>query len=132
MSNWVVPSSRGDGPAVSMRWRGQRVAQKLSYARVDENLVFVCFWLVAVVLAGLVTYLVTDPGAVGPAAGDLGVLEVLALAVPPLGTYAAVLAGTIAALVLTRKVVWRIIQLGLGWQRALPAPGKDRPPLRNS
>ncbi len=116
---WAEPGARA--LAAGHRWRHRPGARKLSYPSHNENLVFACFWVLAVMVAILVglptgTYLAERlPGLLG--GWKTGLLLVVVL-----GAYASVLAATIAVLVLSRKVVWVIFRLGLAGLRLLPRP----------
>ena len=96
-----------------------KVAERASYPTLNENFIFVCFWLAAIGLSTVIAFLLA------PLGGQAGA-GILALAAP-LGTYALVLAATVAGLILTRKVVWRIVEWSLVWRRALPGPKAATP-----
>ena len=128
---WRRPAEQDDGPEVSMRWRDRQVMEKLTYATVNETRVFVCFWILAVMLSMLVAGWLGSSTTLAPAMHGPGALGMLAMAAP-LGTYAVVVALTLVALVLTRRIVWRIVEWGMGWRRALPSPQGDNKLPRNA
>ena len=104
---------------VGSRPPGGKTAEKVSYPTLNENVIFICFWLAAIGLSMVVTFLLA------PRLGQAGV-GILALTAP-LGTYTLVLSATVAGLILTRRVVWRIVEWGLAWRPALPGPKRATP-----
>lgn len=105
--------------------------RKHTYATRNETAIFVCFWLVAIVLGVAVGYLtahyrgLNEAGA--PQTSDI--LVSIALAE---GIYAAVAAATIAVLVLTRKLIKLTLQFASQRWRVLPGPKRDRDLPRSS
>ena len=112
-------------PEIKMRWHGRSVAQKLSYPTVNENRIFVCLWALAIAVAAAATYLTVHSGLLGRFSHEIGTLDFLIALTMPLAIYVAVLAATVYVLSLTRKIVWRLVQLALSGRRALPGPRTD-------
>jgi len=92
--------------------RHQGVTKSRSIPTVDENKVFVCFWIFATVLGFVVAFSAGAFGMLGNIEGDMEFSDVLVLEGLAILTFAAVVAGTIIAIVLTRKTIWLTLQLG--------------------
>jgi len=110
-----------------MQWQFQPPVQKRVLATRDENAVFVCFWLLAVVLA-LGVVLAWSPVRTGLfGAGRWGTGDVVGVIMTSAGVYVGVLIVTVSLLVASRKVVWLIVQFGVRLRRLLPAPARKLP-----
>ncbi|MFB3891124.1 MAG: J domain-containing protein [Phycisphaerae bacterium] len=115
-----------DGPGTAGR-RGPMGAWKHTSPMRDESALFAILWLVALVLSLLGTLLLAGGLLTGGPADGPGPGTMLLLVFTPLVIYTAMLAGSLAIVFLTRKVVWLVF--GFRWRRALPAPamGPDLP-----
>ena len=113
--HWSAPNAEGRSQVPELR--------KRSFPTVDENRVFVCFWLLATAL-GIVAALISV-ALIPPAVGESDLAAGLVVFALPVGLYLAVVAGTIIALLATRRVVWLIVQVVVNLRRALPWPPKE-------
>ncbi len=115
-----------DGPGTAGRRRPMGAWKHTSPMR-NESALFAVLWLVALVLSILGTLLLAGGLLAGCRADGPGPGTMVLLVITPLVIYTAMLAGSLAIVLLTRKVVWLIF--GLRWRRALPAParGPDLP-----
>jgi hypothetical protein len=118
-------------PGQEMSWLERLGGRRLSLPTVNENLLFVCFWMLAVALSVLAVGLMGGFVLAGKSWESLSVLDLVLFAAVPLVTYAAAVTGTIILIVLTRQIVYLATQLRLACQRALPSPRKDRGNLPN-
>lgn len=95
-------------------------ATKLSFPRTDETAVFVVFWIVAIVAAFATAYGIGKSGYFYmPDNPSVGYILMLVLA--PILAYIAVVAATLGLLILTRKILWVVIQMAFPSRRALPS-----------
>ena len=92
--------------------------RKITYPAVDETVVFVIAWLLAIALAGVVAFLLTQFNVIADPRREPGMLDVVLLSGVGLVIYVGVLAATILALVATRQVVTFVVRSVL--RRALP------------
>ena len=114
----TVEAVRGRDAAWLSRLGGQRVQVPTR----DENRQFLKLWFVGMAISMVATVLLTRAlyGRTGlEGVSGLGIVKLVGIA---LGTYAACLAASIYLILLTRRVVWLVARLRLGWQRALPGP----------
>ena len=112
--HWTAPDAEGNSRLPELR--------KRSLPTVDENRVFVYLWLLATAL-GVVAALFSV-ALICPSKGERGAAGLAVFAVP-VGVYSAVVAGTIIALLASRRVVWLIVQVVVRLRRALPGPPRD-------
>ena len=128
---WSILTPEAVKEVSAMPWNVR--PHKVAYPTVNETRVFVFFWVLAIALAAAAASLLAGSGlldglAPKPTAADLeggwNFLDILIAATPPLLVYAAVIAATIAAIILRRKIIWLVRYLGFG--RLLPGPRKER------
>ena len=125
---WDFVPPAGAESASERRWRHRPGARKVSYATVNERLIFVCFWALAIAVAVVAACFTIDLLLIGRRPRELHTLDILIVIAVTLGTYAAAVAATLFGLILTRKIVWRIIQLGFRGRRSLPPTPKGELP----
>ncbi|MCK4624651.1 MAG: J domain-containing protein [Phycisphaerae bacterium] len=123
MKNWTKPFSGfvKVRPGSDMSWLNQFGARKFSLPTTNENLLFVCFWAIAMVITFLMVYLMSDFFLGGRSWESLSALEVMIFAMVPLGIYVVSVTATIIAIILTRQAVYLVSQIRLACQRALPS-----------
>ncbi len=107
-------------PSEKSKWASLPGAHKLSYVTRNEPKIFVCFWLAAIALAIATFYGLTYVGMGGGFRRHLAAAEVLGFLLVSLVVYGGAVAATLAALVLTRKIVWLIPRL-FDTRRILPS-----------
>jgi len=108
-------------------WSRQRAFTKSrSVPIVNENKVFIWFWVFAMVMGFVVAFSAGASGMFGDIRYDMEFLDVLILEGLAILTFAAVVAGTIFALVLTRKTIWLTLQLGARLLPYLPKMRKTK------
>lgn len=122
---WSFVTAQGADRAARNHWRRRPGTQRLSLATCNEPKIFVCFWSVAVALAILAGFLAVELLPSAQQRRELGGADIALTAALVLGIYAAVLAGTVFLLALTRRIVYLIFRLGLPGLRALP-PGDEQ------
>lgn len=118
--DWPGGGRRGDR---ARRWWPWPVTQKVTLARVNETRVFVWFWAVALVVGVVVACFADQWGLVGQMPATPGIGDLLGMILMGIGVYLGVLAGTVAAIIMTRQIVAVTLQLGL---RLLPAPFRPK------
>jgi hypothetical protein len=114
--DWLLDGQQTSGDGLAPQCQLER---PLAYARVNETLVFVISWAVALATGLAAMWSLTAAGlleTLGPSVGT-GVLLAVAVAV-----YAAIVAAALGVLVLTRTTVRFVLQLHLRARRMLPWP----------
>jgi len=120
-------SDGGYGQRYSSGWSERQASTKSrSVPTVDENKIFICFWVFATVMGIVVALSAGAYGMLGDIQDDMEFFDVLVLEGLAILTFAAVVAGTIIALVLTRKTIWLTLQLGARLLPCLPKINKTR------
>jgi|GEM_PF-2228965 len=99
---------------------------RFTWSRLNEPAVFMCAWALAIALAVVVAHLMTRSGWLAQFRRDLGIGKVILLLLMSLAIYAAVVAGSLVLLILTRKVIYLVGQLGFLGRRTLPGPEGTR------
>ncbi|MDP6547174.1 MAG: J domain-containing protein [Phycisphaerae bacterium] len=104
-------------PGNTEGWPMHGTTKSRSVPTVDENRVFVLAWAVATIL-GIIAMFLTGPlGLLGEVHGEMELSDILAAEMMALFIIAALIAGAIYVIVLTRKTIWLTLQLGV---RLLP------------
>jgi len=109
-------------------WRALPGTHRVSLATLNEPRVFVVLWLLAIGLSVGGTYLAARLRIWDGFREDLPPAEALVFLVLPVGIYAVLTTAALLVLILTRRIVWLVGQLGYLARRALPAPS-DEPKL---
>jgi len=105
-------------------WWPWPTTQKVTLVTVDETRVFVAFWALAVVVGAVVAFFAAELGIIPRVSPTPDAGDVLAAFGTVVAVYLAILAGTILAILMTRRLVTMTVELGL---RLLPAPlGRKR------
>lgn len=117
---WTVPASAPRASSWGERaWWPWPTTQKVAFVTVNETRVFVAFWALAVVVGAAVTFFAAELGIIPRSSSTADTGNLLAAFGAAVAVYLAMLAGTIVAIFMTRKLVTMTVQLGL---RLLPAP----------
>jgi len=124
------PTARVDDPEP---WRALPGTHKISLATLNEPRVFAMLWVLAIVLSVTGTYVAARLRVRVGFREEMHPAEALVFLVMPLAIYAVLTTTALLAVVLSRRIVWLIGQLGHLARRALPAPPDERelPPVRS-
>ena len=106
-------------------WPMQNTATSRSVATVDENRVFVLAWAVATILGTAVVLSAGPLGMLGNPEDGMELSHIMITEMTALLVVAAILAGAIYGIILTRKTIWLTLQLGV---RLLPFIPNARKP----
>jgi len=106
-----IPGNIGKWPT------SKDVRRTRSVPTVDENRVFVRVWAAATILGVAVVFSAGAFGLFGNVNDEMGISEILATEMTGLLIVAAIIAGSIYGIILTRKTIWLTLQLGV---RLLP------------
>ena len=106
-----IPGNAGAWPMNHNTTKGRSVPT------LDENRVFVLAWAFATILGVIVMFSTAPLGLLGNVHGEMEFADVLATEAMALFIVAALIAGAIYGIVLTRKTIWLTLQLGV---RLLP------------
>lgn len=123
MENWTEPYSGfvKVEPESDMSWLNWFGGQRFSLPTKNENLLFVCFWAVSMIIMFLTMYLMDGIFLAGKSRESLSALDVVIFASVPMGIYAVSVTAVIIAIVLTRQIVYLVSQIRL----ALPSGRAD-------
>ena len=95
----------------------QDATKSRSVPTVDENRVFVVFWALATILGIVVVFSTGTIGLLGNVQDGMELSDILATEMMALFIVAAIIAGAVYGIVLTRKTIWFTLRLGV---RLLP------------
>lgn len=109
-----------DDPETRRHLAAHPEAQKRTVASFNEPAVFVGCWLLAIVVSAGAVLFASRWFFRGRYLADTGAVGLALILTAAVGTYLAVLAATIAALLASRRVLWVVAQLGLLAMRLLP------------
>ena len=116
-SDRYIPGNVGKPPL------NQNTSKSRSVPTVDENRVFVLIWAAATVLSIVVVFSAGTFGLLGSVEDGMELSHILIMEITALVIVAAVIAGTIYGIILTRKTIWLTLQFGI---RLLPFIPKIR------
>jgi len=109
-----------------IRQRNIPGTHRFTWARLNEPAVFICAWALAIALAVVVAHFMAQSGWLAQFRRDLSIGKAVLLVAISLAVYAAVVAGSLVLLILTRKVIHLVGQLGFLGRRTLPSPEGTR------
>ena len=125
---WIFATS-GMGQNVPMDFSAgtgdPKAARKVSYATVNEPKLFMIFWILSVVVSLVVVYLLFFFGAMGNLGRPATAWETAWSVLVAMGIYVAILGGTLAGLVYSRRIFWYALRLAT--RKMLPIPKKQHP-----
>ena len=116
---WRTSTGRMSPSPAGRGWWSWPISQKVMLATVDETRCFVWFWALSVAVGVAVSMFAVELGFVKETTKEPSFGGLLVAGATGIAAYLIVLAGTIAAIIMTRKVVSMTVRLGL---RLLPAP----------
>ena len=112
-----------------MDWLARLGGQRMIRPRMNENRAFVILWILALIAGGVAATIGAGVWFAPATRGLPAAAAVMAYGGLALASYAAVIAGAILAIIVTRRVVWLVQNLRLNWMRVLPPPPSDGPAL---
>jgi len=122
-TRWYANHAHIHGAGVNNR---DQEPESRTVATVDENRVFVMAWSLATVLGMMIVLLSASFGLLGDVKNGLQLSDVLLIELMAMVVVAAVLAGAIYGITLTRKTIWLTVQLGIGLLPFLPRPRRRK------
>jgi uncharacterized membrane protein YhaH (DUF805 family) len=99
-------------------------ARRFSYASLNEPRAFIALWLLSILATMTGAALLVRDARVARMLHETGSVGWIALATAPVVVYGALLALGVLAILLTRRVVWLVSQIGWLARRALPGSSK--------